>query len=479
MKVTQEKLPASQIGLEIEITSEKSKQVYEQVVQQLSRSVNVPGFRKGKVPRHILLQRLGHTRLKATALEDLINESLQKALEQEKIEAIGNFELRSQFELLLDQFEPGQPLTFLAVVDVEPEVKLGNYTGLQLQAEDVTYDATQVDEALEKYRVDKATLIPAEGRVAQMGDVALLDFQGRFAIAPEGEAPQEIPGGKAEDFQVELQENQFIPGFIAGIIGMNPGETKEIAVDFPEEYGNEELAGQAAVFSITLKELKEKELPELDDDFAQEISEFETLAALRESMEKRFQGERDRKLDANKEEALLKALEGLVEAEIPETMISREVEYLMTQQAMQLSNYGIDIKQFFTKENIPGIRERTRPQAIERIKQSLALKQVAKQESISVETAEIVAEEAKVMAQLKDKDVDPDRLREVVEADLLKDKTIKWLEGQNTIELVPEGSLTPDDDDEEISEEEAAVEQTASDATVSVQAETVAEENQE
>lgn len=474
MKVTQEKLPASQIGLEIEITPEKSKQVYEQVVQQFSRSLNIPGFRRGKVPRHILLQRLGQTRLKATALEDLINESLQKAIEQENIEAIGNFELRSEFEQLLNQFEPGQPLTFLAAVDVEPEAKLGEYTGLQLKAEDVNYDAEQVDRVLEQYRAEKATLIPAEGRAAQLGDMALLDFQGRFAVAPEGEEPQEIPGGKAEDFQVELQENQFIPGFIAGIIGMNPGETKEIAVDFPAEYGNQELAGEAAVFTITLKELKEKELPELDDDFAQEISEFETLAELRESLEKRFQEEHQSKITANKEGALLKALEEIVEVEIPETMISREVEYLMTQQAMQLSNYGIDIKQFFTKENIPGIRERSRPQAIERIKQSLALAQVAKQESISVEEAEILKEERKVMSQLKDKDVDPDRLREVVEADLLKTKTLKWLEEHSTIELVPEGSLTPIDDEDE--DEEDDVETSASDATVSVEAESVVEE---
>ncbi len=469
MKVTQEKLPASQIGLEIEIAPEKSKQVYEQVVRQLSSTVNIPGFRKGKVPRHILLQRLGPTRLKATALEDLINQCLQTALEQEKIEAIGNFELRSEFEQLLEKFEPGSPLTFLAAVDVEPEVKVGVYTGLALKAEEIKYDPAQVDEVIEKHRKDKATLIPAEGRPAQLGDVALLDFQGRFAVVPAGEEAKEIPGGKAEDFQVELQEDQFIPGFIAGIIGMNAGETKEIAVNFPPEYGNEELAGEAAVFTITLKELKEKELPELDDDFAQEISEFETLAALRESLEKRFQDEQERKTTANKEEALLKALEAIVEVEIPETMISREIEYLMNQQAMQLSNYGIDIKQFFTKENIPAIRERSRPQAIENLKQSLALKQVTQQESISVDEPEILAEERKVLSQLKGKDVDRDRLREVVTNDLLKAKTIKWLEEHNTIELVPVGTLTPTEDGED-------GETSAGDATVSVEAEAVVDE---
>ena len=258
MKVTQEKLPASQIGLEIEVPSEKSKQAYEQVIKQFAREVNIPGFRKGKVPRQVLLQRLGQTRLKATALENLINDSLQKALEQEKIQAIGSFELSTEFEELLAKFDPEQTLTFTAKVDVQPEVKMGQYTGLQLQAEEAKYDEAQVDEVLAKYRSDKATLIPVEGRPAQLGDMALVDFAGRFADAPEGETPAEIPGGQAEDFQVELSENQFVPGFIQGMIGMNSGETREVSVQFPDEYSSEELAGKPAVFTITLKELKEK-----------------------------------------------------------------------------------------------------------------------------------------------------------------------------------------------------------------------------
>ena len=440
MKVTQEKLPASQIGLEIEIPSEKSKQAYEQVIKQFAREVNIPGFRKGKVPRQVLLQRLGQTRLKATALENLINDSLQKALEQEKIPAIGSFELRSEFEELLAKFDPEQPLIFSAKVDVQPEVKLGQYTGLQLQAEEAKYDEAQVDEVLAKYRSDKATLIPVEGQ-AQLGDTALVDFSGRFAEAPEGETPAEIPGGQAEDFQVELSENQFVPGFIQGMIGMNPGETREVSVQFPDEYSSEELAGKPAVFTITLKELKEKELPELDDDFAQEVSEFETLAELRASLETRFKAEQENKTSANKEKAISAALEQLIEVEIPETMLDREIDYLLNQQAVQLKNYGIDINQLFTEENMGPMRERSRPEAVTRLKQTLALAEVAKLESLSVEDAEVAAEVAKVRKQFPKGDFDPQRLQEFVREDLLKQKTLKWLEEKGTIELVPEGSL--------------------------------------
>ncbi|NJS09592.1 MAG: trigger factor [Microcoleus sp. CSU_2_2] len=465
MKVTQEKLPASQIGLEIEIPSEKSKQAYEQVIKQFARDANIPGFRKGKVPRQVLLQRLGQTRLKAAALEDLINDSLQKALEQEKIQAIGSFELRTEFEELLAKFDPEQPLTFSAKVDVAPEVKMGQYAGLQLKAEEAKYDEAQVEEVLAKYRSDKATLIPVEGRPAQLGDIALVDFSGRFAEAPEGETPAEIPGGQAEDFQVELSENQFVPGFIQGMIGMNSGETREVPVEFPEEYSSEELAGQSAVFTITLKELKEKELPELDDDFAQEVSEFETLAELRESLETRFKADQDNKTSANKERAILEALVQLVEAEIPETMLDREIDFLLNQQAVQLKNYGIDVNQLFTQETIGPMRERLRPEAIERIKHTLALAEIAKLESLSVEESEVSAEVARVRKQFPKGDFDPQRLLEFVREDLLKQKTLKWLEEHGTIELVPEGSLTPtvdesdaDEDDEETSEAATSVE---------------------
>ena len=473
MKVTQEKLPASQIGLEIEVPSEKSKQAYEQVIKQFAREVNIPGFRKGKVPRQVLLQRLGQTRLKATALENLINDSLQKALEQEKIQAIGSFELRTEFEELLEKFDPEQPLTFSAKVDVEPEVKMGQYTGLQLQAEEVKYDEAQVDEVLAKYRSDKATLIPVEGRPAQLGDVALVDFAGRFAEAAEGETPAEIPGGDAEDFQVELSENQFVPGFIQGMIGMNPGETREVSVQFPDEYSSEELAGKPAVFTITLKELKEKELPELDDDFAQEVSEFETLAELRESLETRFKTDQENKLSTNKEKAISAALVQLIDVEMPATMVDREIDYLLNQQAMQLKNYGIDINQLFTEENIGPMRERSRPEAVERLKQTLALAEVAKLESLSVEPAEVVAEVAKVRKQFPKGNFDPEKLREFVAEDLLKQKTLKWLEEKGTIELVPEGSLTPAADEEA---EESDAEESAEAVTSAIDVEVVGQE---
>lgn len=483
MKVTQEKLPASQVGLEIEITPEMSQQAYEKTLQEFTRYANIPGFRKGKVPRQVLIQRYGSARIKASVLEELIQDSLQKAIEQEKIAAIGSPELRSSFEDLVSQFQPGSPLTFSIAVDVNPDVALKQYTGLTVQAEEFKYDPARVDQVLEDYRKRSATLVPVEDRPAQKGDVATVDFQGKITGELEEGQSDEIPGGSAQDFEIELEEGRFIAGFVDGIIGMQIGETKEVSVSFPETYPQEDLAGKPAVFTITVKELKQRELPELDDDFAQEVSEFETLTELRESLESRFQKEVDQKTKNSKQEALLKELVQHLEVDLPETLIRREVDYSITQTAMQLGQQGMDIKKTFTKEIVAMLRDQARPEALTRLQRTLLLGEVAKQESIAVEADEVQAKVNELMEEYAGQDVDVNRLQEVVEEDLLRDKILDWLETNNSIELVPEGSLQPAEAEAEAAAEtEAAVVESAAEPeidaaseTIEVQAETVAE----
>lgn len=443
MKVTQEKLPASQIGLEIEITPEMSKQAYEKTLQEYTRSADIRGFRKGKVPRQVLIQRFGSIRIKAAVVEDLIESSLKQAVEQEKIDVIGSFELRSPFEELVTRFEPGSPLTFSAAVDVPPEIKLSTYKGLNVQAEEIKYDPAKVDEVLEDYRGRSATLVPVEGRPSETGDVAVVDFTGHIAKADptDDSEPEEIPGGSATDFEIELTPGRFIEGFIEGIIGMAVGETKEVTATFPEGYPQENLAGKPAVFTITLKELKTKELPELDDDFAQDVSEFETLTELRESLTTKFQKEAEESTKNNKQEALANELVKHLEVDLPATLVKREVDYMVTQMAMQFSQQGIDVKQLFTPDRVQQLRERSRPEAISRLERTLALGEVAKQESIQVSQAEITAKVEQVQQDAPSQQFDLERLRQVVEEDLIRDKIFAWLEENSTVELVPEGSL--------------------------------------
>lgn len=475
MKVTQEKLPDSQVGLEIEVPADLSKQGYEQVLRDYMKSANIPGFRKGKVPRQVLIQRLGPTRLKAAALEDLVQKAIDQAIEQEELEAIGNYQLRSSFEDLIGQYEPGQPFIISASVDVPPRLSLSEYKDLSVKAEKIEPDPNRVDETLTRYRENLATLVPIEDRAAQAGDVAIIDFVGKL-VKPDGE-PEVFEGGSAEDFQVEIKEGQFIPGFVEGIIGMELEETKDVEVTFPEAYSDSNLAGQPAVFTITLNELKEKELPDLDDDFAQEVSDFETIAELRQSLEERYQEETEQATQANIEAALLDALVEHLEAEMPHTLVQREATFLVQQTVVQLSRQGIDVNKFLTQDLVEGMRKNARPEAIERLRRTLALGEVAKQEAIAVEEADILARMDEMLAEVEDPDaIDPDRLREVVNEDLLKEKILAWLKEQATIELVPEGALAPEEDEaaepvEPDSEEAASAEPaSAAEAVIDVEA---------
>ncbi|MEB3356385.1 MAG: trigger factor [Synechococcales bacterium] len=449
MKVTQEKLPASQVGLEIEITPEMSKQAYEKALREFTRNANIPGFRKGKVPRQILIQRLGSARIKAAVIEELVEDSLKKAIEQEEINAIGNFRLQSSFEELVEQFQPGVALTFSATVDVPPDVNLGEYRGLTVQAEEAVYDPEQVESLLANYQQRTATLVPVEDRAAQTNDVAIVDFDG-YLVPTEGsdEEPTPIPGGSTSDFQIELGPGRFIDGFVDGIVGMEPGQTREISATFPENYPQDDLAGRQATFTVTLKELKEKELPELDDEFAQEISEFETMAALRESLEKRFKDQAIAKTKQNKHSALLDELVKHVEVDLPETLIKQEVDHLVAQTIMRLESQGLDAKQFLTPELLQGLKERSRDEAIARIKRTLALGEVAKRESITVDADELESTVDDFMAEYDDRDLDEERVRRALADDLLEEKVLDWLEEQGTVELVPEGTLTKPEADE-------------------------------
>ena len=454
MKVTQEKLPDSKIGLEIEISSETSKKTYEKVVQNLARSTNIPGFRKGKVPRQVLLQRLGSKRIKAAALEEIIQTSLSEALTQESIESLGNYQLRSDFDRLLQEYKPGEILTFSASVDVPPSVELGDYHNLKVKAEETVYDPQQVEDFLEEKRAQQADLIPVEDRPAEKGDVAIIDFSGKITV--EGEEEREIEGGSATNFQVELVEGKLIPGMVEGVFGMQPEETKEVSVTFPEDYPKEELAGKPAVFSITLKELKTKDLPDLDDDFAADNSEFETLEELKQSLTEQFQEKAANETKSSINEAITTALVDQSTVEIPETLIEEEVTQILTQTLMQMQQMGIDVKQLFNAETVPKMRENARPEAVENLKKSLVIAEVGKRESLQASETEITDKIKEIEEQLAGQEIDREKLEAMVIKDLNQEKVFDWLREKTEVELVPKGTLAEESSAEAIAQEESS-----------------------
>jgi trigger factor len=458
MKVTREKLPASQIGLEIEIPAEASKSTYDKVVGNLARTANIPGFRKGKVPRPILLQRLGTKAVKAAVLEELIQKGVESALEQEKIAAIGAPKLLSKFDDLIAAYEPGQPLIISASVEVPPTVTLGEYQGLTITAEETVYDPEAVEKWLSEKQQQVATLVPVEDRGAIMGDVATVDYAGKDAET--GEDLEDIRG---EDLRVDLEEGRFIEGMVEGIIGMKPEEVKELSLQFPEDYPKEEIAGKPVIFTITMKELKAKELPELDDDFAQEASDYETIAELRETLEKRYRDQAEKETKDSIHEALTNELVKNVQLELPETMIDQEVSQLLSQTYMQMQQMGIDVRQLFNQEMLPKMRENARPDAIANLTRTLAIQEVAKAEGIEADEASIQEKMETIREQLSDREIDFDRLRQLVTEEVLTEKTLAWLQEKATITLVPKGTL--EDEEEEEYEEDTDEEAIAVEAT--------------
>ena len=429
LKVTSKARPGSRLAVEVAIPAERSQASYEAAISQLSRSVNLPGFRKGKVPRSVLIQQLGGLRIRATALENLVDAIWRDTIKQETIEALGQPEVDGGYEALLESFEPGKPLSVTFESDVAPTPTLKATKGLKAEAESVSFDAAKVDEMLEQSRRQLATVVPVEGRKAAEGDIAVVGFKGTYS-----DDGSEIEGGSSESMDVDLEHGRMIPGFIEGVVGMAIGDSKTVACNFPEDYPKEDARGRKASFEIELKDLKTRELPDLDDDFAKQASEQETLAELRTDLEKRLKDDAERRTTSNRRDALLAALVEQLEVELPETLVQQEVRNLVEQTAAQFSQQGMDVKSLFTPELVRNLMETSRPEAEERLRRSLALSALAEAESLKIEDPEIDAKVKEVKAELSgERDIAPNRLRQAVIEDLLQEKLLGWLEENSTV----------------------------------------------
>jgi trigger factor len=421
--------PGSRVALELAIPGSRTQASHEAAVQKLSRTIKLPGFRQGKVPRAVLLQQIGPLRIRATALEELVDAAFRDALAAEDVAAIGRPELSEGFEVVLERFEPGSELSFTLELDVEPSPSLKKTKGLKAEAEAISYDPTRVDELIEQSRKQLATLVPVEGRAAESGDVAVLSFSGVYADTDEP-----ISGGSSDALEVELEDGRMIPGFVEGVIGMAVGDTKTVDCQFPESYPQEDAAGRKARFEITLKDLKTREMPALDDAFAQQASDKQTLAELRADLETRLQEDAERRAKAARHDALLSALVEELEVELPETLIQQEVRNLIEQTAGQIAQQGMDVKKLFTPDLVRSLMDTSRPEAESRLRRSLALKALAATEAIEVAAEELEAKVKEISRGLSQQgNIDPERLQAVVADDLLQEKLLDWLEANSTI----------------------------------------------
>mgnify|MGYP001387750234 FL=1 len=436
LKVKTSSLPGSRLALEVGVPAGRCKASYEAAVERLSRSVRLPGFRKGRVPKPVLLQQIGPLRVKASALEDLVDSVLRDAVEQEKVEVLGQPSLSGNFEELLEKFDPAKELVVTLEMDVAPTPTLKSTKGLSAEAESVAYDQARVDELLDQSRRQLATLVPVSDRAAAMGDVAVVSFSGVFS-----DDKSAIEGGSANGLDVELEEGRMISGFVEGVVGMKPGDKKDVDCQFPDDYPEETCRGRKALFSISLDELKGRELPALDDAFAQQASDKKTLSELREDLESRLKQDAEQRQKNNRHEALLKALVDQLEVELPESLIKEEINSLLQETAAQMAQQGMDVKKLFTPETVQNLAQASRGEATERLQRSLALKALAKAEGISVADKDLEAKIKEVSAGFSDTNkIDPQRLRDAVAEDLLRETLLSWLEENAKLTMVDPAS---------------------------------------
>ncbi len=440
MQVTQEKRAGSRVGLTIVVEAEQVKKSYEKTLRYLTQNVQIQGFRKGKAPRGLVVRQVGKERVTATAMDDLLNDAIKQALEESDIQPITQFELETSVQELVSAFNPETDLTFTGTVEVYPNVQVGQYKDLAITVERADPTPNQFEETVDRWRNQRATLIPVEDRAAQLGDVVVVDFAG---FDDEGNELEDVSG---TDFRLDLEEANFIPGFVAGIVGMQLEETKDIQAQFPDDYFNEELAGISTTFKVTLHEVKEKELPTLDDSFVQEISDLQTVEELQEHLARRFEREAYIQSQNNLEEVLLGAILETTEVDLPPSMVTQEIRHLISRSLSALKEQGLpanDIQQFLSQlpeDSLKSLEERFHPEAIDRLRRTLLLGEIVKREQIAVGQTELEVGVSEVLRGYEGdrRQLNMKRLQEVVHDELITAKVMSWLKEQATPTWVDE-----------------------------------------
>ena len=423
-------LPQSRIALELEIPSETCKSCINETINSISRSAKIPGFRLGKIPKQVLIQRIGIAQLHASALEKIIDKSWNEALKIKSIEPLSEPELVDGFESLLKKFSPEKSLKVTLHTDVAPELKLKKSKGLKVEISKSKFDPKSIDEALEKSRNQFATIVPINNRPAKLGDIAVVSFKGKYK-----DSNKAIDGGSSESMDLELEKNKMIPGFVEGIVGMKIEDTKTLKLKFPDDYSHEDSRGKDAIFEVHLKDLKEKELPELNDDFAKQSGNKESLKELKVDIEKQLKDNFEKTQKDIKIEALMDALSNELDAEIPKSMIDLEVRNNIEQTAQRFAQQGLDVKSTFTPELVKSLAESTRPQAEKNVQRNLALKALSEKENITIEQEAIdtkMKEYGDAISK-SSKQIDIQKLTDIVRNDLLKEKLINWLEENSEV----------------------------------------------
>ena len=378
------------VKLVIESTAEEFEAGLNKAYNKDKNKISIPGFRKGKAPRKMVEKLYGAEIFYEDAANAIIPDAYAKAADESELEIV------SQPKIDVVQIEAGKPFIFEAVVAVKPEVELGQYKGVEVAKCDTEVTDADVEEELKKAQDKNSRIVTVEDRAVKDGDMTVIDFEGFV----DGVA---FEGGKGENYPLTIGSHSFIDNFEEQLIGMNIGEEKEINVTFPEEYHAEELKGKPATFKVSVKEIKEKQLPELDDDFAQDVSDFDTLAEYKEDLKKTISVRKENEAKAKKEDEAIAKIVETSKMDIPEAMINTQVNRMLEDFAQRLQAQGLSVEQYFQYTGVTAekIIEDMKPQAVKNIQSRLVLEAVVKAENIEVSDAEFEEELNKMAEQYK------------------------------------------------------------------------------
>ena len=395
MSIKWEKKDGTNEGkLTFEIAPEKIKEGLNSAINRVKKSLNVPGFRKGKAPRKIIELLYGQEVFFEDAANAIIPDAYAKACIESELDIV------SQPKISVTQLEKGKPFVFEAEVAVRPEVELGNYKGVEVSKVDTEATDADVEEEIKKVAEQNSRTITVEDRAVKDGDMTVIDFEGFV----DGVA---FEGGKGENYPLTIGSHSFIDNFEDQIIGMNIGDEKEINVTFPEDYHAEELKGKPATFKVSVKEIKEKQLPDIDDDFAQDVSDFDTLDEYKADLKKKIAERKEAEAKRQKETEAIEKIVADSKMDIPQAMIDTQVTRMAEDFAQRLQQQGLSLEMYFKYTGLTAekILDDMKPEAVKRIQNSLVLEAVAKAENIQVSDDEFNAELSK-MAEMYKMEVD-------------------------------------------------------------------------
>ena len=401
MSLQVEKLEKNMAKLTIEVSAEEFDAAIEKAYQKNKGKINIQGFRKGKAPRQMIEKMYGVSVFYEDAANIIIPDAYSKEVSECK-----EVEIVSQPEIDVVQIEKGKPFIFTAVVALKPEVELGEYKGIKVEVAAPEVKDEDVEAELKKAQEEQARTIPVEDRPVADGDITTIDFEGFV----DGVA---FEGGKGTDYALTIGSHSFIDTFEEQLIGKNIGEEVEVNVTFPEEYHAEELKGKPALFKVVIKEIKTKELPELDDDFAQDVSDFDTLAEYKEDIKNKLLEKAEKAAKNEKEEKLIDAIIADSKMDIPEAMIETQQDQMIREFANRIASQGLSFDQYmqFTGMTMDMMKEQMKPQALKRIQVRLVLEAIAAKEAFEI-TEEDIEKELETMASMYQMDIA--KLKEIV-----------------------------------------------------------------